>query len=84
MSAILFAAAGDCVDFLRGLPHGDAWICLGVGIAAFAVLKFVVKRILLIIVVAAALAAIAWWVISGERPGGANPPESGIHSPAQI
>lgn len=83
-NSVVLAAAGDLVEFIRSLPHGDAWICLGVGIAAFTVLRFIVKRIILIIVVAAAIAAIAWWVVSGDPHASGAPPESGIHSPQEI
>lgn len=70
----LVAAAGYVVDFLRSLPHGDVWICLGVALAAVVVFRAIVKRIILIIVIAAALCAITWWLlqVSPADPSGAR------------
>ena len=78
----VFAAADAVVDFLRSLPHGDVWICVGVGLAAFCVMRFVVRRIILILVVAAALAALAWWVMTA-RPDGTSP-EKGISQQGSV
>ena len=54
------------MDFLRSLPNGDTWICIGVAIAVLVVLRFIVKRIILIIFVAAVLALLAWWLMYSD------------------
>ena len=59
---MMLSAASEMVDFLRGLPHGDVWICVLVGLSAFIIGRVIVKRLLLILVVAVALSALAWWV----------------------
>ena len=63
---MVLAAASEMVEFLRGLPHGDVWICVLVGLAACIIARVVIKRIFLIVVIAAAIAAFAWWVFCSD------------------